>query len=1197
MRRANPADKPFLSYCLIVRNAAATLERTLRSIRTRAPNAEIVIVDTCSRDDSGMDFVFARVGSPWGAAEPNQRWTDAELDTALDKIGLKRLFLYERADLAVVTLRVRLANGTPLPQTAYEAAAHQLLEALGLPKEHDWHTAFGNSTVAISQLYADVWEEYRGPKGDWTPEMDWFDDAAAARNRSFELATGEIVGWIDADDELVDPAETERLLKVNGRWKPAPLAGTSETVDAGATLTVEEILRDMRDRFPDAEIVECPYLYHPDEQGVDVEWHSRERYVLRNKDQYHWARTGHEVLVSKIASRMRPRIQWPHHVFVHRKRWTVEENLFSLNRHYDVLRKEYDAGKRDAHSLMYLENFARFKCPEMRPVFVAEWYEAAVTPIDRYRALMAAGDLAMEEGFYKDAMEHFRAATFHRPYLPDAYFRAGDASETAEMFEAAAEQFETGLTQRVGLAESQVSPREALLGYRLKAAYARRKAGWQKLAMNNAAAALEHLTKATEHMHAVNQLTLLNENERLQAHFHYNLVNNEREGFILVASLYQLWDYLVRNDETEKAMDVLAVVPHNMQNHPAVVAIERWSRKVRRHLSDPKAYKAFYESEGDTGAVFNDDLATGAQSLIADRVKIVVDHILKQPKPVRVMEIGCFDGSAAVPILKGAGSNIEQYICVDAMPEALRRLRGTMEKLGFADKVVTHEGLDLSVDDLTPFGGPVDVAIFLEVIEHVPHPTASIRNLLSLVKEDGRVILSTPWGAYDRGNPQNMKSRDPRGHVRAMTLRDLVQAVEGTIVGRIVETETQQGAAGTGADIQVSIAKMPVTRDLGNGHTGSIMHHGRPDGDVTFYVNGALWEWNASTLIANGMGASEETIVFLGRELAKDPWRRVDVYGPIPTLTSYVQAEEIKDGVAYWPREAARKIRPSDTVVVSRAPSAGKGLDEQVGTKLDKILWLQDTYYDDLNPQTAEDYRKIVVLSEWHKKFEVEFSKVPEEKFEVIGNFLLTEHFRLKDPPKREKHRFVYASSPDRGLITLLQIWPEVLRRWPNATLAIFYGWRGCGKLGTTGDTEWQHTYRKLRRQWDVLRWQPGIEDYGMVSHARIAAEMQRTSVWAYPTNFHETFCSNAIKARAAGAVPVVTPLAALEETAKSNWTKFVPYQNQGEGLPDYAKRFVDGIEAALEISDLDREAMKEEAIADHRVESVLPKWEKLFRK
>src|SRR5229473_606453 len=90
---AEPAPElPYLSFCLIIRNCASTLEACLQSIRERAPDAEIICVDTCSRDDSGTDVFFDK--ATW------KEITDAEVETKLASAGLKLLFIDEWARLA-----------------------------------------------------------------------------------------------------------------------------------------------------------------------------------------------------------------------------------------------------------------------------------------------------------------------------------------------------------------------------------------------------------------------------------------------------------------------------------------------------------------------------------------------------------------------------------------------------------------------------------------------------------------------------------------------------------------------------------------------------------------------------------------------------------------------------------------------------------------------------------------------------------------------------------------------------------------------------------------------------------------------------------------------------------------------------------------------------------------------------------------
>lgn len=108
-------------------------------------------------------------------------------------------------------------------------------------------------------------------------------------------------------------------------------------------------------------------------------------------------------------------------------------------------------------------------------------------------------------------------------------------------------------------------------------------------------------------------------------------------------------------------------------------------------------------------------------------------------------------------------------------------------------------------------------------------------------------------------------------------------------------------------------------------------------------------------------------------------------------------------------------------------------------------------------------------------------------------------------------HKFpkqcLYASSPDRGLDTLLQAWPSVVAAHPDATLVLTYG----------------------APQVNL----PNIINLGTVDESTMD-ELYRTSdIWCHPANGGELYCMTGIKAQAAGCVPVYIPTMALAETVR----------------------------------------------------------------
>ena len=114
-------------------------------------------------------------------------------------------------------------------------------------------------------------------------------------------------------------------------------------------------------------------------------------------------------------------------------------------------------------------------------------------------------------------------------------------------------------------------------------------------------------------------------------------------------------------------------------------------------------------------------------------------------------------------------------------------------------------------------------------------------------------------------------------------------------------------------------------------------------------------------------------------------------------------------------------------------------------------------------------------------------------------------------------YRFIYSSSPDRGLDTLLYLWPFIKLNLPNATLDIFYGFTHFNSAEKD----------KLIAQMD----QPGITYHGRVAQKELREYFEKADIWFYPTRFHESFCITALEAQLTKTVVVTTKLAGLIDT------------------------------------------------------------------
>lgn len=127
----------------------------------------------------------------------------------------------------------------------------------------------------------------------------------------------------------------------------------------------------------------------------------------------------------------------------------------------------------------------------------------------------------------------------------------------------------------------------------------------------------------------------------------------------------------------------------------------------------------------------------------------------------------------------------------------------------------------------------------------------------------------------------------------------------------------------------------------------------------------------------------------------------------------------------------------------------------------------------------------------------------------------------------KKKNSVGYFSAYYRGLEVLLKMWPSIRKEVPDATLDVYYGWESW--VAVQGEDDF---YQRMEARFAELADQ-GVTVHGRVSHEELAKAMKEIQVWAYPTQFEEIHCITALKAQEAGCYPVVTNVAALNETVQ----------------------------------------------------------------
>ena len=273
--------------------------------------------------------------------------------------------------------------------------------------------------------------------------------------------------------------------------------------------------------------------------------------------------------------------------------------------------------------------------------------------------------------------------------------------------------------------------------------------------------------------------------------------------------------------------------------------------------------------------------------------------------------------------------------------------------------------------------------------------------------------------------------------------------------------------------------------------------------EVTIFCGQSLEQWTAKTPTTTGIGGSETAVIEVSRRLARDGYR-VLVYNDCGV------DEGIQDGVAYVDWRRWRFQNKTDVFVAWRMT-----YEEMAQTKARaKWLWLHDLNRQLLITEKNTGFvDKVFGVSTFHADYLKQAYPFLAERVGFLNNGINLERFQQQ--VKRQDFKVAWTSSPDRGLLHLLAMWPHIVKAEPAAELHVFYGWDNIDKLlGTPG---YEGLAMLKQTVLGMMEKTPSVKWRGRVDQNILAEELLSSQVWAYPTSFVETFCIGALEAMAAG--------------------------------------------------------------------------------
>lgn len=200
----------------------------------------------------------------------------------------------------------------------------------------------------------------------------------------------------------------------------------------------------------------------------------------------------------------------------------------------------------------------------------------------------------------------------------------------------------------------------------------------------------------------------------------------------------------------------------------------------------------------------------------------------------------------------------------------------------------------------------------------------------------------------------------------------------------------------------------------------------------------------------------------------------------------------------------------------------------------DNSLKLCNIQINDLDFFNCENKIDVYTSPSKHHKNYME-SIYNKYNWEIINNAIEEDWFKYSID--RDPATLMYASSCDRGLHLLLQVYPDIKKAIPNVKLKIFYDFdKWYNIIMNTNNNiyetlEYKNRAKYIKYALEEMKDIFDIQHFKNISKKQICQEMLKATILAYPFStpkYCEGFSCTVMEACAAGMIPVISNQDAL---------------------------------------------------------------------
>jgi len=289
---------------------------------------------------------------------------------------------------------------------------------------------------------------------------------------------------------------------------------------------------------------------------------------------------------------------------------------------------------------------------------------------------------------------------------------------------------------------------------------------------------------------------------------------------------------------------------------------------------------------------------------------------------------------------------------------------------------------------------------------------------------------------------------------------------------------------------------------------------------LCFVVDGGFEKWSGKDILSKGVGGSETFIIEIAKYLQESDYFNVFVFCNCETNEKYLNVEYRKLE-EYKTFITLNKVHTS---IISRYPEY---LPVTYNNVENVYLILHDLIPDGEIMIDNSRLHNVFCLSDYHSNLIKNMYRSLENKITTFGYGIDYESFNNLNGIQKIKNKFIYSSFPNRGLLKLLQLWPRIIERYPDATLHIHSDVNGKWVNNVV-----PHIVKEIKSLLEISK---NIVYHGWTSKKILYENWLSSDIWFYPTNFIETFCLTAVEAAVSKTLVVTTNVGALINTVGNN--------------------------------------------------------------